>query len=175
MKKIVLFILVLFIISPALAENAPKNTALEKPSTKLNADKESQDADKAQEQDKDKEQEKAETEEAPAEDNVAGTVVTNEKTVSWQEYSKKMQEKVNKSFNPPNDPENKIRSVAIICKVSKDGALLGGGNVFLVKSSGFKEFDNAAIQAVKASAPFDKFPENSKQTSAIMRFFLTNY
>ena len=175
MKKIILLIFVLSIFSPVFAKDTPKSVLPEKQGTELNTDKENKDINKTQKQDKNKEDETAKTEEAPVNDNVMGIVVTNEKIVSWQEYSKKMQEKVSKNFNPPNDPENKIRSAAVLCKVSKDGSFLAGGNVFLTKSSGLKEFDSAAIQAVKASAPFDKFPENSKQTSAMMRFLLTNY
>lgn len=68
-------------------------------------------------------------------------------------YMIELQRRIKRRWNPPRGNESK--RVVLMFKISKDGRLL---SLSVYKSSGVPEADQAAIQAVKESAPFRPLP-----------------
>lgn len=71
------------------------------------------------------------------------------RSLNWAPYMKSLEANIKKNWNPPKAKESK--RVVTIFKISKDGELL---SLKIKESSGDKEADDAAIRAIKESAPF---------------------
>ncbi len=85
--------------------------------------------------------------------------------VDFGNYMRNVQKKIKSNWNPPKGNESK--RVVLFFKITKNGDI----SEYSVKdSSGVPEVDEAAIEALKASAPFDKLPENYKKESVDVQF-----
>lgn len=80
-------------------------------------------------------------------------------------YMKELQRRIKMNWDPPKGNESK--RVILLFKISKDGRLL---SVNVHKSSGLPEADNAAINAVKLTAPFKPLPPEFKGNSVDIQF-----
>ena len=68
-------------------------------------------------------------------------------------YMRELQREIKRRWNPPRG--NKSKRVVVLFKVSKDGRLL---SLSIDTTSGEQDSDLAAINAVKAAAPFRPLP-----------------
>lgn len=89
----------------------------------------------------------------------------NADNVDFEPYMKKLQKCIKNNWNPPQG--NKSKSVILLFSIAKDGSLL---DVKVHSSSGSIRVDNAAIQAVKATAPFDPLPSEFNGNSVDIQF-----
>ncbi len=80
-------------------------------------------------------------------------------------YMKELQRRIKMNWDPPKGNESK--RVILLFKISRDGRLL---SVNVHKSSGLPEADNAAINAVKLTAPFKPLPPDFKGSSVDIQF-----
>lgn len=80
-------------------------------------------------------------------------------------YMKELQRRIKMNWDPPKGNESK--RVVLLFKISKDGRLL---NVSVQKSSGLPAADNAAINAVKLTAPFRPLPPEFRGNSVDIQF-----
>lgn len=83
------------------------------------------------------------------------TEYTTEPDAVWARYTKDIMHSVRLKWRPPKIGKS---GVAIIqYDVARDGSL---GAMKVVESSGFPEFDEAAMQAVRSAAPFKGWPKD---------------
>jgi len=68
-------------------------------------------------------------------------------------YMRELQRRIKRNWHPPRGNESK--KVVLLFKVSRDGRLL---RLNISKSSGLADADDAALEAVKMSAPFRPLP-----------------
>lgn len=80
-------------------------------------------------------------------------------------YMKELQRRIKMNWEPPKGNESK--RVVLLFSIARDGRLL---NVQVAKSSGVPTVDNAAISAVKLSAPFRPLPPEHKGSSVDINF-----
>lgn len=80
-------------------------------------------------------------------------------------YMKELQRRIKMNWDPPKGNESK--RVVLLFKISRDGRLL---SVSVSKSSGLPAADNAAINAVKLTAPFRPLPPDFKGQSVDIQF-----
>lgn len=80
-------------------------------------------------------------------------------------YMRELQRRIKMNWNPPKGNESK--RVVLLFKIAKDGRLL---SCSVFKSSGLPGADNAAIQAVKLTAPFKPLPADFKGQSIDIQF-----
>ena len=78
----------------------------------------------------------------------------NEPEEMFREYMKTMQQDIKKNWNPPKG--NNSKSTTLLFKIAKDGSLK---QYSVYKSSGNEEVDEAAIKAIKDTAPFKPLPD----------------
>lgn len=87
----------------------------------------------------------------------------NEKVngIDFNPYMKRLQGQIKSNWNPPKHQSSK--TTVVLFKIDKSGNFISSR---IRKSSGNKEYDNAALAAIAASAPFESFPigENSPAT-----------
>ena len=69
-------------------------------------------------------------------------------------YMQKMQTKIKANWNPPEQETSK--RVTLLYAINKDGSLK---SYEVKETSGVKELDDAAIDALKKSSPFEPLPE----------------
>lgn len=74
---------------------------------------------------------------------------------SIQQYMNNMQHTVKANWNPKTNSENSTR-VILKYRIHKNGEI---SNIEVLKSSGDKELDNTAIEAVKKSSPLAELPD----------------
>ena len=72
-------------------------------------------------------------------------------------YMKNMQCKIKRNWNPPKGTESK--QVVILYSLNKKGEVI---KISVYHTSGNVDMDNAAIEALKNSAPFGKLPPEFK-------------
>ncbi len=77
----------------------------------------------------------------------------NVKEPDFGPYMRDLQRKIKRNWEPPKGNESK--RVVVLFKVSKDGRLLSSK---ILKSSGNERSDDAALKAVKLTAPFGPLP-----------------
>jgi len=77
----------------------------------------------------------------------------NQKPI-FGKYMKEMQRKIKRNWHPSR--RNESKKVVLLFKIAKDGKLL---RVKILNSSGDTEEDEAALNALKTSAPFDPLPK----------------
>ena len=80
-------------------------------------------------------------------------------------YMLDLQRRIKMNWDPPKGNESK--RVVLLFKISKDGRLL---SVSVHKSSGLATADNAAINAVKLTAPFRPLPPEFRGSSVDIQF-----
>ena len=80
-------------------------------------------------------------------------------------YMKELQRRIKMNWDPPKGNESK--RVVLLFSIARDGRLL---NVKVHKSSGLQNADNAAINAVKLTAPFRPLPPEFKGDKVDIQF-----
>ena len=80
-------------------------------------------------------------------------------------YMKELQRRIKMNWDPPKGNESK--RVVLLFSIARDGRLL---NVKVHRSSGLQSADNAAIEAVKLTAPFRPLPPEFKGQSVDIQF-----
>ena len=80
-------------------------------------------------------------------------------------YMRELQRRIKMNWDPPKGNESK--RVVLLFKIAKDGRLL---SCRVFKSSGLKNADDAAINAVHAAAPFRALPPNYKGDNIDIQF-----
>ena len=80
-------------------------------------------------------------------------------------YMKELQRRIKMNWNPPKGNESK--RVVLLFKIAKDGRLL---SCSVFKSSGLPSADQAALDAVKLTAPFKPLPVEYKNSSIDIQF-----
>lgn len=80
-------------------------------------------------------------------------------------YMRDLQRRIKMNWDPPKGNESK--RVVLLFKIAKDGRLL---NCSVFKSSGLPSADNAALNAVKLTAPFRPLPAEFKGQSIDIQF-----
>lgn len=80
-------------------------------------------------------------------------------------YMKELQRRIKMNWDPPKGNESK--RVILLFSIARDGRLL---NVKVHRSSGLPAADNAAINAVKLTAPFKPLPPDFKGNSVDIQF-----
>lgn len=80
-------------------------------------------------------------------------------------YMKELQRRIKMNWDPPKGNESK--RVVLLFTISKDGRLI---TVKVHRSSGLQAADNAAINAVKLTAPFRPLPPEFKGQSVDIQF-----
>ncbi len=80
-------------------------------------------------------------------------------------YMKELQRRIKMNWEPPKDNESK--QVVLLFSIARDGRLL---NVKVQKSSGLQTADEAAINAVKLTAPFRPLPPEFKGEKVDIQF-----
>ena len=80
-------------------------------------------------------------------------------------YMADLQRRIKMNWNPPKGNESK--RVVLLFKIARDGRLL---SCSVYKSSGLASADNAAMQAVKLTAPFRPLPANFRGQSVDIQF-----
>lgn len=85
--------------------------------------------------------------------------------VDFTSYMRELQLRLKANWNPPSVYQG--RRVILLFKVAKDGALISSS---IYRSSGDKDMDTAALNAVKASSPFRPLPLEFKGESIDIQF-----
>ena len=80
-------------------------------------------------------------------------------------YMKELQRRIKMNWDPPKGNESK--RVVLLFSIARDGRLL---NVQVHKSSGLQSADNAAINAVKLTAPFRPLPPDFRGNKVDIQF-----
>ena len=80
-------------------------------------------------------------------------------------YMRDLQRRIKMNWNPPKGNESK--RVVLMFKIAKDGRLL---SCSVFKSSGLQSADQAALDAVKLTAPFKPLPVEYKNSSIDIQF-----
>lgn len=80
-------------------------------------------------------------------------------------YMKELQRRIKMNWDPPKGNESK--RVILLFSIARDGRLL---NVKVHKSSGLNSADNAAVNAVKLTAPFKPLPPDFKGDKVDIQF-----
>lgn len=80
-------------------------------------------------------------------------------------YMRELQRRIKMNWDPPKGNESK--RVVLLFKIAKDGRLL---SCSVYKSSGLKNADDAALNAVKLTAPFKPLPAEYKGQSIDIQF-----
>lgn len=80
-------------------------------------------------------------------------------------YMKELQRRIKLNWDPPQGNESK--RVVLLFTIARDGRLL---NIKIHKSSGLQAADNAAINAVKLTAPFRPLPPDYRNNSIDIQF-----
>ena len=87
------------------------------------------------------------------------------KDPDFGQYMKELQRRIKMHWNPPKGNESK--RVVLLFKIAKDGRLL---SCSILKSSGLKNADDAALNAVHLAAPFRPLPPEFKGSSIDIQF-----
>lgn len=80
-------------------------------------------------------------------------------------YMRDLQRRIKMNWNPPKGNESK--RVVLMFKIAKDGRLL---SCSVFKTSGLQSADQAALDAVKLTAPFKPLPAEYKNSSIDIQF-----
>lgn len=85
-------------------------------------------------------------------------------------YMKEVERRIKANWSPPNGGQSK--KVVLLFTIARDGRLL---SLKIAKSSGYKADDDAAISAVKLTAPFKPLPPEYKGSSVDINFTFDFY
>lgn len=86
-------------------------------------------------------------------------VIKAEQDVDFGPYMAKMQRRVKRSWFPPKCSESK--RVIAAWTISRDGSL---SNLRITQAAGLKLSNDAALKAVKSSAPFEPLPQGAPES-----------
>ena len=86
-------------------------------------------------------------------DSEQGKNLANEAEPDFGPYMEELQIRIKNNWHPPR--EDKSKRIIALFKVDKEGNLL---NLKITASSGNKDADFAAVEAIKISAPFKPLP-----------------
>lgn len=95
--------------------------------------------------------------------NIDDSIIEND--INWRPYLKKLERNIKLNWKPPKSEES--TRVVLFFTIAKDGRLLASK---IYKSSGVAVIDTAALNAAKASAPFNPLPEQFKGNSIDIQF-----
>lgn len=87
------------------------------------------------------------------------------KGVDFEPYMNELQRQIKSNWKPPYG--TKTKRAVLLFKIAKDGKLL---SCDIENSSGNQKFDNAAINAVKRTAPFRPLPNEYNENSVDINF-----
>lgn len=85
--------------------------------------------------------------------------------VDFGPYMRELQRRIKMNWEPPQGSESK--QIVLLFKIAKDGRLL---SCSVLKSSGSQKSDNAALNAVRLTAPFRPLPADFKGQSVNIQF-----
>ena len=86
-------------------------------------------------------------------------------------YMAVLQEKIQHSWNPPDFMED--GHATVMFKINRQGEVLVSN---IVESSGNPVYDESTLEAIKKSAPFNKFPASTSKDSLMIKYsFDTSY
>ncbi len=97
--------------------------------------------------------------------NHGQTQVNNVFQEDFTEYMRTLQEKLQSTWNPPDFMEE--GHVKVFFKINRFGELLSTN---VIESSGNVIYDESALEAIKDSAPFNKFPENTIRDTISIKY-----
>ena len=83
----------------------------------------------------------------------------------FSEYMNTLQEKIQRSWNPPEFEED--GSATVLFTITRQGDLV---NTEIVESSNNPVFNESTIEALKKAAPFDKFPANTAKDALTIKY-----
>lgn len=86
-------------------------------------------------------------------------------SINWNNYIDNINDKINSNWRPPQ--EAGVKNVVVSYEIDKAGDLI---NYEIIESSGSILSDNAAIEAIKNSAPFEPLPEEYKGKSLSVEY-----
>lgn len=85
--------------------------------------------------------------------------------IDFNPYMQELQVSIKKNWNPPKRP--KSNQVVLLFKIRKDGKLLSAK---VLKSSGNKDIDKAALKALEDTQPFKPLPSKFKGKNVDIQF-----
>ena len=91
--------------------------------------------------------------------------ITYASHTNFKPYLKNLKKTIYSNWHPIKSENTK--HTILLFKIGKDGSLL---SLSVLQSSGSKEVDDCAIEAVKKSAPFEKLPEKFDGNSIAVEF-----
>lgn len=97
--------------------------------------------------------------------------LANEK-VDWEPYMKNLEKKLKKNWKPPKTADRSNRTVLffVLEKDNNRTVMLSNNTpIKIVQSSGFEDYDQAAIEAVE-NTRFDDFPQEAYDKSMEIQF-----
>ncbi len=97
--------------------------------------------------------------------NSAQEKKSSETSVDFAPFMKKLQRDIKLNWKPPK--KNESNRVVLLFTVSKNGKV---SNIKVLKSSGYKDVDKAAIKAVKDTAPFQPLPAEFEDNQVDIHF-----
>jgi len=100
-----------------------------------------------------------------AANNLTGTSKNQVVKADLGPYMRSLQRKIKMNWTPPKT--NAPNRVTLLFKLNRNGEILSSS---VVKSSGDANVDKAAQEALKASAPFGKFPTEFKGQNIDIQF-----
>src|SRR5574344_957837 len=80
-------------------------------------------------------------------------------------YAEEIKKKIKENWDPPYF--GKSYKIIALFKISSKGKLF---SIQVEKSSGYRTIDDIAVNTIKASAPFNPFPQGSKNKSIAIQF-----
>ena len=89
------------------------------------------------------------------------TVLQNE----FADYMTSLKTKIQKNWNPPESVDG--GEATVLFKVNRFGEV---SNIEMIESSQNIVFDESALEALRKSAPFDKFPASTSRNSLTMKY-----
>ncbi len=85
--------------------------------------------------------------------------------IDFNPFMANLQKKIKSNWNPPRGQKSK--RVIVLFKLTKDGNLISSN---IKQSSGNQDVDQAALEAVKKSAPFDSLPAEYDEEDIDIQF-----
>jgi protein TonB len=95
---------------------------------------------------------------APDREATAAELAERARARTYERYRQEIRQRVNKMFEFPRALALRLEQgvTVVYFVIGADGRLTDGPRV--VKSSGFEEFDSAALRAIRRAAPFPPVP-----------------
>jgi len=98
--------------------------------------------------------------------NQSNNIQIQKEEVDFYPYMNELKRRIKKDWYPPKGKES--LKIVLLFRVEKNGKL---GNINVVKSSGDTLADKAAINAVRAAAPFRPLPAEFRGQSIDIQFY----